>query len=186
LPDGIARLIPSGSKLSVEIHYRGAGEEVEDRSAVGLYFAKALPNKRVQEISLSGADANVPAAASLHKFKSSIEITSDTEAVAIRPAVNPLLVSLQATAYRPDGTQEILIWVRGYQYDWRTTYYYKQPVILPKGTRVEVVAYFDNSDANRNNPSSPPKQVRWPDISPDPLCALVITQSQSPERAGSK
>jgi hypothetical protein len=179
-------LIPAGAKLSVEIHYRGAGEEVEDRSAVGLYFAKALPNKRVQEISLSGADANVPAGAPLHKIKTSTEITSDTEAVAIRPAVNPLLVSLQATAYRPDGTQEVLIWVRGYQYDWRTTYYYKQPVILPKGTRVEVVAYFDNSDANRNNPSSPPKQVRWPDISPDPLCALVITQSQSPERAGSR
>jgi hypothetical protein len=186
LPDGVAQLVPAGAKLSVEIHYRGAGEEVEDRSAVGLYFAKALPSKRVQEISLSGADANVPAGAGLHKFKTSIEITSDTEAVAIRPAVNPLLVSLQATAYRPDGTQEILIWVRGYQYDWRTTYYYKQPVILSKGTRVEVVAYFDNSDANRNNPNSPPKQVRWPDLSPDPLCALVITQSQSPERAGSR
>ena len=156
LPDGVAQLIPAGSRLVVEMHYRGAGADVEDASAVGLYFARALPQKRVQEVALSGADANVPAGAALHRFKSSIEITTDTEAVAIRPAVNPLLVSLQATAYRPDGTQEVLIWTRGYQYDWRTTYYYKQPAVLPKGTRVEVVAYFDNSDGQPQQPELAP------------------------------
>jgi hypothetical protein len=88
--------------------------------------------------------------------------------------VHPLLVSLQATAYRPDGTQEVLIWARGYLFDWQPAYYFKQPVSLPKGTRVEVIAYFDNSDDNRNNPNNPAKAVRWPDLSPEPMCTLLM------------
>lgn len=186
LADGVAQLIPAGSKVVADIHYRGAGAEVEDASAVGLYFAKALPGKRAQELAVSGADVNVPAGASLYKFKSSVEITGDTEAVAIRPAVNPLIVSLQATAYRPDGSQEVLIWTRGYQYDWQTTYHYRRAVALPKGTRVEVVAYFDNSEANRDNPNSPPKQVRWSDLKADSLCALLVAVEREASAASAR
>ena len=98
----------------------------------------------------------------------------DAEAVAIRPRAHPLVMSLQTTAHRPDGTEEVMIWTRGYRYDWQPTYYFKRPVALPKGTRVEVVAYFDNSEDNPNNPDGPPKQTRWADLTPDPLCALLI------------
>jgi hypothetical protein len=103
----------------------------------------------------------------------------DAGAIAIRPHVNPLISSLQATAYRPDGTQEVLIWARGYQFDWQPTYHFKQPVSLPKGTRIEVIAYFDNSDDNRSNPNNPAKPVRWSDLTSEPMCALLITNGRS-------
>jgi hypothetical protein len=178
LPEGVARLLPAGSRIAVRIHYRGSGEEAKDLSAVGLYFAKTPPRRRLQEIGISNSWALIPSRAGLAQVAADFTIKDDAEAFAIRPRAHPLMMSLQATAYRPDGTQEVLIWSRGYQFDWQPTYYFKQPVSLPGATRVEVIAYFDNSDDNRNNPNSPAKPVRWADLTSDPMCALLIANGR--------
>lgn len=182
LDEGIAQFLPAGSRIEVRIHYRGAGESTSDLSKVGLYFAKSPPRKQIQELQITKPDAVIPISVELVQLKTSIVTSSvtagDTEAIAIRPNVHPLVVSLQATAYRPDGTQEVLIWTRGYQFDWEPTFYFKQPVALPKGTRVEVIAYLDNSDDNPHNPNNPPKAVRWSNLTTDPLCTLLIASSQ--------
>ena len=176
LPEGVGRLLPAGSRIVVKIHYRGAGEAAEDRSEVGIYFTKTPPRKMVQEVAVTSPDAIIPASAQFHQVKAAFTAPDDVEAVAIRPCVNPLIVSFQATAYRPDGSEEVMIWTRGYGFGWQPAYYFKRAVALPKGTRVEVIAYFDNSDGNRNNPNDPPKQLRWADITSDPLCSLLLAK----------
>ena len=177
LEDGIAQLLGAGSRIAVKIHYRGTGEASVDASSVGLYFAKGSRYKPLQEIVISNADARIPVAAEPYPIKLSFTTQSDSEAIAVRPRVHPLIVSLQATAYRPDGSEEVLIWIRRYQFDWEPTYYFRQPVALPKGTRVEVIAYFNNSEGNQKNPNDPPKPVRWSEISGDPLCALLVVDA---------
>lgn len=177
LDDGVAQLLPAGSRIAVKIHYRGAGEATVDVSTVGLYFAKSPPRKQLQEIAITNADAIIPVAAEPHPLKVSFTTQSSTEAIAIRPRVHPLVVSLQATAYRPDGSEEVLIWTRRYQFDWEPTYYFRNPVSLPKGTRVEVIAYFDNSEDNQKNPNDPPKSVRWSELTTGPLCALLVVSN---------
>ena len=182
-PKETARLLPAGSRLRLEIHYRGAGEDAKDKSQVGLYFAPAPPARQAREIALeiplNDPKAEIPAGAALHRVSQAVTLSEGAEAVAIRPSVNPLLVSMQASAQRPDGTEEVLIWTRGHHLAWQPTYYFRRPVALPKGTRIEVIAHFDNSEANRDNPNSPPVRVRWSDLSPDPLCALVISTSRA-------
>jgi hypothetical protein len=44
--------------------------------------------------------------------------------------------SLQATAYRPDGSVEPLIWLREYRPKWQRSYWFREPLVLPKGTIV--------------------------------------------------
>jgi hypothetical protein len=179
LPEGVAQLLPVGSRIAVRIHYRGAGEDSKDLSAIGLYFAKTPPRRQLQEIGISNTEAIIPTGEGLQQVTAAFTIKDDAEAFAIRPRAHPLMMSLQATLYRPDGTQEVLIWARGYQFDWQPTYYFKQPVSLPKGTRIEVIAYFDNSDDNRNNPNNPAKTVRWPEVSSEPICALSIANGRA-------
>lgn len=179
LPKGVARLLPSGSRLRLQVHYRGAGEDTKDRSRVGLYFAPAPPGRQAREIVLNDPKAEIPAGEGLHRVTQSVTLAEDAEAVMIRPSVNPLIVSMQASAYRPDGTEEVLIWARGYQFDWRPAYYFRRPVALPKGTRVEVVAHFDNSGANPHNPNSPPARVRWSELSAEALCSLLISTNRA-------
>jgi len=174
LDGGVAQLLPAGSRLAVTIHYHGSGEATKDQTAVGLYFAKTAPTKSLQSIGVSSADEVIPVGAEPRSLKQSLQIAADTELIGLRPRVHPLMISFQATAYRPDGTQEVLIWTRGYHFDWEPTYLLKQPATLPKGTRVEVIAYFDNSDDNPNNPNNPPKPVRWSELTTDPWCVFLV------------
>ena len=49
-----------------------------------------------------------------------------------------------------------------YDFNWQITYELAKPKLLPKGTRVEVVAHYDNSPGNKYNPD-PTKDVKWGD-----------------------
>jgi hypothetical protein len=177
LDDGVAQLLSAGSRIAVTIHYHDSDEAATDLPAVGLYFAKSPPTRQLHYVSLTSPDSVIPAGGELHRSTMSFTTTSDTEAVGIRPSVHPLMVSLQGTAYFPDGSQQILIWTRGYQFDWAPTYFFKQRVALPRGTRVEVVAYFDNSDNNQNNPNTPAKPVRWSELTTEPWCVLLLAEA---------
>jgi hypothetical protein len=174
LDGGVGELLPAGSRIAVKIHYRGAGEAAKDLSRIGLYFSKGPQTKELRGLTITGDDSAIPVGAALHQSKSSLTIPSDSQAIGIRPRVHPLVASLQATAYRPDGSQQVLIWTRGYQFDWGPTYLFKQPVALPKGTRVEVIVYYDNSESNQHNPNNPAVPVRWSELTADPWCVLLL------------
>jgi hypothetical protein len=65
------------------------------------------------------------------------------------------------TATYPDGTVKELVWAKPYDFNWQTTYRFKEPLRLPKGTRIDVTAYYNNSASNPKNPFNPLKDVRW-------------------------
>ena len=169
---GTAQLIPVGAAFLVAIHYRGSNEPEKDLSAIGLYFSKTPPRKRVSEVTINDIDGVITASTQPQRIVLSSTTQTDTEAIAIRPSAHSSITSLQATAHRPDGSQEVLIWVRGHQSDWQPTYYFKRPALLPKGTRVEIIAYLENSGESSN---TLPKPVRWSDISNQPLCTLLTS-----------
>jgi hypothetical protein len=91
------------------------------------------------------ASEEIPAGT--ERIESSVMISAHSEAVAIRPLLFPYAQSLDVTAYRPDGTAEVLVWVQDNSYDSQPTYYFKEPVHLPKGTRVRAVAYIRNANS---------------------------------------
>ena len=57
-------------------------------------------------------------------------------------------------AHYPDGTYETLLSVPKYDFNWQITYELAKPKLLPKGTKVEVIAHYDNSTGNKFNPGS--------------------------------
>ena len=95
-----------------------------------------------------------------YRIESTVRMPAHAEAIAIRPLLFPFAQSLEVTAYRPDGTTEVLAWTRDYRYDWQPAYYFQEPVRLPKGTRVRAVAYIG---------SLKPFPLR------SPLCELSLT-----------
>jgi hypothetical protein len=102
-----------------------------------LKEAKILTLRAIEEI---------PAGAQHYRVENSVRIPAHTEAIAIRPLLFPLVQSLEVTAYRPDGTSEVLVWAQEYRYDSQPTLIFKEPVRLPKGTRVGAVAYINNAN----------------------------------------
>jgi len=65
-------------------------------------------------------------------------------------------------AHYPDGRQETLLAVPRYDFNWQHTYELAEPKMMPKGTRLEVIATYDNSPGNAFNPD-PGATVRWGD-----------------------
>ena len=159
LPKNAARLLPAGARIVMRIHYHKTSEAVSDRSSLGLYFTKG-PTRPLRVVMLAAPETNIPAGAERYRVKASYTMPESALAVAIRPLLFPFAKSVEATAYRPDGTIEVLIWARDYRYDWQPDYDFKTPVNLPRGTRIEATAYLDNSDNNPNNPNQPALAVR--------------------------
>ena len=61
-------------------------------------------------------------------------------AAAITPRDIPEGSSMAVTAYKPDGSVEHLIWLRNYREEWTRTYWFREPLRLPAGTKVVVDA----------------------------------------------
>ena len=59
---------------------------------------------------------------------------------------------------------ETLLSVPRYSFNWQTTYFLKQPKLLPAGCTIESTAVFDNSPNNPYNPD-PKKTTNWGDQS---------------------
>ncbi|MCL6627608.1 MAG: hypothetical protein K6T68_13600, partial [Alicyclobacillus shizuokensis] len=74
------------------------------------------------------------------------------------------------TATLPDGTEKPLVWVPDWDFRWQETYWFKRPIALPRGTLVQLTAYYDNSEKNPNNPHRPPRTVRWGEETTDEMC----------------
>jgi hypothetical protein len=67
---------------------------------------------------------------------------------------------MRIVAAYPDGRKETLLYVPEYNFNWQITYRPVEPIHLPKGSRVEIEAHFDNSNNNPLNPD-PGQVVRW-------------------------
>jgi hypothetical protein len=50
--------------------------------------------------------------------------------------------------------------VPAYNWHWQLWYNLEEPIVLPKGTKIECTAHFDNSPDNPENPD-PTKTVIW-------------------------
>jgi len=64
------------------------------------------------------------------------------------------------TLVYPDGRREVVLNVPRYDFNWQLVYKLAEPLAVPKGTKIECVAHFDNSANNKFNPD-PAKEVKW-------------------------
>ena len=62
-----------------------------------------------------------------------------------------------------------LIFISDWDFNWQDSYHYKEPIFLPAGSSIEMLAHFDNSADNPNNPNDPPIPVRWGEKTTDEM-----------------
>jgi hypothetical protein len=143
LPEGTAYRIPAGSHVVAEIHYRGAEAQVEDRGTLGFHFAAAPPASRSSDLVLQ-ASGEVPANATAQRFRAATTLSADTYAVALRPELLPGAQTVEVAARRPDGSTQVLLFLKDILQDWPTPYIFKEPVLLLKGTELVATSYYVN------------------------------------------
>ena len=172
LPQGTGRYMPKACDLVLEIHYRPSGKPERDRSKIGIRFAPRETKQVVGEIQILNYSLDIPAGAARHREAVSYTLPVDATIFDAYPHMHLLGREVKATATRPDGSTEPLVWVKDWDFQWQEQYLYAEPLKLPKGTRIDIEWFFDNSAANPVNPTSPPRHVRWGGGSSDEMAIV--------------
>jgi Cu/Ag efflux protein CusF len=128
------------------VSYQPTTERVVDRGTLGLSFADSKPGAAISDVVLR-ATGDVPAHAKAQRFSAETLLQADTSFVAIAPDLQSGATSLEVAAKKPDGSTDVLLFAKDIPSDWPTPYIFKDVVSEPRGTRVEVVAYYENPNA---------------------------------------
>ena len=163
-PEGTGRWIRKGQTLRTNLHYHPNGTPQTDRTRIGLYFGKGELKKEVAAALAGNLGFTIPPNAANHELRAVYVADQDITIVSFFPHMHLRGRDMTMTATFPGGRQETLLRVPAYDFNWQLFYYPKHTVALPKGTRLDLVAHYDNSSANRNNPD-PSKAVRFGEAS---------------------
>jgi len=152
--------LPAGAQLGVRIHYKKTwqfeGKPMSDRSTVGIYFA---PAAAAQELLALPIASTVPQNSADQRLTFSQTIDDDVQALAVGSDRVPPNITVQMEAVRPDGSRTPMIRLNT-RADWDRRYWFEQPVALPRGTRVEITANFQDPDLMSTAFSSAPAAAR--------------------------
>jgi mono/diheme cytochrome c family protein len=159
---GLARKIPAGSDLVFQVHYTPNGTETKDKSYVGFVFAKEPPRAEILTRPIMNARFAIPPGDPNYRVESTYTFTQDSHVYSLMPHMHVRGKDFEFRATFPDGRSKVLLSVPRYDFAWQTYYVLKEPLAAPKGTRIDCLAHFDNSEKNKYNPD-PKKEVRWGD-----------------------
>jgi hypothetical protein len=159
-----AKLIRAGSDIVFEIHYTANGKEQTDYSEFGLYFADRAPRERVLSTQTQDMQIAIPAGDANYRSSASITFARPVKLISLQPHMHLRGKAMEIRARYPNGNVETLLDVPRYSFNWQTTYFLKEPKLLPAGSTIESTAVFDNSPNNPFNPD-PKKAISWGDQS---------------------
>jgi hypothetical protein len=164
LQAGTAKLLKAGTDVVFQLHYTTNGKAASDQTKIGLVFAKEPPKERVMTLAAMNRKFAIPPGAAAHEVKSQFTVRSDARLIGLMPHMHLRGKDFLYQAVYPTGEKETLLSVPKYDFNWQLWYYLAEPKLMPKGTRLECTAHFDNSANNPANPD-PSKEVRWGDQS---------------------
>ena len=161
-PAGTAKKVPAGSDFVFEIHYTPIGQIRTDRSRVGLIFAKAPVTREAFTVGIAEGDFLIPPHQDNVAVASSLTLGQDVRLLSFMPHMHLRGKDFKYTITRPGKPAEVVLSVPAYDFGWQSYYTLAEPMTLAKGTRIDCLAHYDNSEKNPYNPD-PSKAVRWGD-----------------------
>ena len=179
LPAGTGIRLPAGSSLVFQMHYTVTGEPTMDRTRIGLVFAKDKPKTVLNVGALVNGGLHIPAGANDHRIDAEMTVERDITLWAMTPHTHVRGKRWLYEVIYPDGRRETILSVPNYDFDWQHEYQFREPLKLPKGTKVHATAWYDNSKANTSNPD-PTKEVWWGDQTWEEMMFTGLTYSVAP------
>lgn len=160
-PEGTGRLLAAGSTVRFQVHYHSIGEERRDRTRIGFkLYPKGVTPKAVESHGIRNHNLYVPAGERNARSEAMFALHKPAEIISFQPHMHYRGKEMYLEALYPDGEREMLCAVPRFDFNWQITYTFKDPPVVPKGTKLRVLAVHDNSAANANNPD-PAQDIWW-------------------------
>jgi hypothetical protein len=154
-------LIPKDADFAFQMHYTATGKAVKEVTRVGLYFTETAPKFPLRNTVLADpAGLKIPPNTKAHKVWTARKFEQDVLVYTLTAHAHVRGNGAEYIAQYPDGTEEVLLSIPKYDFNWQTTYELTTPKRLPKGTTLRYSTTYDNSSQNKSNPD-PNIEVRW-------------------------
>lgn len=132
-PQDLALRLPAGSHLVADT----------DQGSVALYYADKPSTRPLSNLVLEAK----PVSGTPRKLVATTKLAEDLNVLALEPALQRGIQSIEVSAKTPSGATQVLLFARDIPLDWPTPYIYKRPVSLPKGTELTVVEHCNTDVA---------------------------------------
>jgi hypothetical protein len=173
--EGTGKLIMPGETISWDQHIHAVGEEITGGSELGLWFYPKgqEPKKRSYLIGFTGIDRtkmlDIPPNSIAHTEGFTV-LKENTLITNFQPHFHLRGKAMKVEAILPDGGRQVISYVRNFNFNWMTNYIYDDDAapVFPKGTVIQVSAFYDNTKANKDNPD-PDQWVGYGDRTVDEM-----------------
>ena len=190
LDDGIGRFLPKNADVVIQVHYHPDGKPEVDRTRIGLRFSRKPVRQVLHWNAALNVDMKLPYGDTNTEIQASWPVPVDLVAHAVVPHMHLLGKDMLMSVTFPDGRNQDLIKIDGWDFNWQYSYYFETPQELPKGSVLKVVAHYDNSAGNPRRPKDmPPAEIRWGEATTDEMCIgfiAVTKKGQDLTRPGEK
>ncbi len=148
LPDGYGLLVEKDATLRFSMHYNkepGPGTSFSSQAEVGFFVETRPVTHKVISDTLGNSGFEIPPNHPNYRIGMARTLKKDILVLNLWPHAHMRAVAARYTAFYPDGREELLLDVPRYDQSWQVTYKYKEPKLLPKGTRIEVSFWYDST-----------------------------------------
>jgi hypothetical protein len=174
IKEGTARFVPANSDLVIQVHYHPDGQPHKDQSSLAIYFAKKPVKHLISSLTLLTRQLDISPGDANYQRDLYVELPTDVTLSGIVPHMHLIGREMKVQATTPDGKIVPLIHITDWDFKWQDQYRYAEPVHLPRGTRIDMTARYDNSTNNPANPNSPPQRVAWGEGTTDEMCICFL------------
>jgi mono/diheme cytochrome c family protein len=160
-PEGSARLIKAGSKISFGVHFHSIGEERPAiiKVAYKFYPKGFVPKYRVSEVNVGSTNGHlfdeldIPAN-TVTRHDAYARLNKAARIISYQPHMHIRGKAMTMEAIYPNGQVQVLSSVDHFDFNWHPAYVYTDDVapLLPAGTILHTIGIHDNTSANRGNP----------------------------------
>ncbi len=186
-PDGVAWKLPKGASIVMQVHYHKDGKPETDLTKVGLHFARTTVDKEVAATFAINFLLHIPAGEPNYETRATTTVEEDSHLLAVTPHMHLLGRNMKVWATLPDGTEKPLVWIKDWDFNWQMTYFLQEPIALPKGSKLHLIADYDNSPRNKRNPNiASPRDVTWGEQTTDEMCIAFFTVTKDSEHLAAK
>jgi len=160
--DGVARKIPAGADIVLQMHYTTIGQPITDQTEIGIVLAKEPPAKLRAEGggAIPNMTFSIPPGDPNYEVVGRQTFDRDTYLSSLYPHMHVRGKDAQYSIVYPDGREEVVLRVPKYDFNWQLSYKLAEAKFMPKGSTLKVTMHYDNSTGNRFNPD-PTATVRW-------------------------
>lgn len=180
-PTGMGVRLKAGSNIIMQIHYAPSSSGKTDSTMLSLKTStQSLREVYIVPIlnhstSLTNGPLVIPANTTKTFYASYTNALTDATVISIAPHMHLIGKSIKSWAIPPTGDTIKLIKVDNWDFHWQGSYLFKKAMKLPRGSKLQSEAFYDNTMNNINQPNNPPKMVTLGESTTDEMMLIYFS-----------